>query len=84
MNADELLAAPIEALELPDGAFPVSAVIVVEYVHPGSDNSPHRRRLAWAVSDELNPWTSIGIWKFLEQHEIAAVAGFVAGPDGDD
>ncbi len=77
MNVDELLADPITAVNLPDGAFPVTACVVVEYVHPGSDNNPQRRRLAWCSSDELNPWTSIGIWEFLKQHEIAQVAGFV-------
>ena len=84
MTADELLADVIGALDLPDGAFPVTACIVIEYVHPGSDNRPDRRRLAWCASDELNPWTSIGIWEFLKQQEIAKVAGFVEGPEGDD
>lgn len=85
MTVDELLADPLAAVDLPDGAFPVTAVVVMEYVHPGSENNPHRKRLAWCASDELNPWTSIGIWEFLKQHEIAQVAGFVerGGEDED-
>lgn len=83
MTADEVLANPFVALSLPDDCIVVSAVVVVEYVEPGSDDRPDRRRLAWVASDELNPWTSIGIWEFLKQREIAAVAGFVE-PTGDD
>lgn len=84
MNVDELLADPLAAVNLPDGAFPVTAVIVVEYVDPGSDNSPERKRLAWCSSDELNPWTSIGIWEWLKQWETARVAEFVERNGDDD
>lgn len=84
LSADELLANPLDYIDLPDGAFPVSAIVVVEYVNPGSDNMPQRKRLAWNASSELNPWTSIGIWEFLKQWEIARVAGFVERGGEDD
>lgn len=84
MIATELLDGPYEALNLPENSFVVSAIVVVEYVEPNSENRPTRRRLAWCASDELNPWTSIGIWEFLKQHEVAAIAGFVEGTDGND
>lgn len=80
-SADEVVDEPREHLNLPDGSFVVSACVVVEYVEPGSDDRPDRRRLAWVASDELNPWTSIGIWEFLKQREVASIAGFVEGTD---
>lgn len=83
-SADEVISDPLSALSLIDGQFVVSAVVVVEYVEPGSDNRPDRRRLAWVASDELNPWTSIGIWEFLKQREVASIAGFVEDAGGDD
>lgn len=83
MIATELLDDPYEALHLPEGAFVVTSVVVVEYVEPNSEDRPERRRLAWCVSDELNPWTSIGIWEFLKQREVAQITGFVEGTDGD-
>lgn len=84
MTADEVLANPWQAMSLPENAIVVSAVVVVEYVEPDSEDRPDRRRLAWVASDELNPWTSIGIWEFLKQREVAQIAGFVEGTDGDD
>lgn len=83
MTADELLADPIAGVALPDGAVPVTAIVVIEYVEPASENRPERRRLGWRASDELNPWTSIGIWEFLKQHEIVNISGFVEDA-GDD
>jgi hypothetical protein len=83
MTADEVLANPWQAMSLPENAIVVSAVVVVEYVEPDSEDRPDRRRLAWVASEELNPWTSIGIWEFLKQREIAQVANFVE-PTGDD
>lgn len=72
MTVDEILADPIGALGLPDGAIPVSVVLLVEYAHPGSDNYPQRRRLAFTSDDNLPVWTSIGMMHYGVGCEMAA------------
>ncbi len=74
-TVDEILADPVAALTLPDGAIPVSVVLLVEYAEPGATERPGARRLAWTSDDDLPPWTSIGMLRFAAEAEIAQVDG---------
>lgn len=71
-TADDVLADPIKALGLPDGAVLSTAVIIVEYWEPGSDNNPGSKRLASTMDDDAAPWTVIGMCEFvkLQQHRL--------------
>lgn len=70
MTTDEILANPVLALALPEGSIPVSVMLLVEYVNPGSDNRPGARRLATISDDDMPPWTSIGMLRFAAQLEL--------------
>lgn len=73
MTVDEIIANPLAALELPDGAIPVSIIVLVEYVEPGSDDRPSARRLAMNTDDDMPPWTSMGMLQYaieLEADEV--------------
>ena len=70
MNVDEILASPIDALDLPDGAIPLSVIMLVEYAEPGADESPSCRRLAVTSDEDLPPWTSVGMLRFACELEF--------------
>jgi hypothetical protein len=74
MTVEELLADPIGACELPDGLVPLHAIVLIEYVEPGSDVSPQRSRIAKYSDDELSMWGSIGMLRFALQLELDAIA----------
>jgi len=77
-TTDEILADPIAALDLPDGAMPLSAIVLVEYARPGEDG---RKRLALVSDDDLPPWVSIGMLRFAAQLEYDAVGPGMADDD---
>lgn len=64
MTVDEILNDPTTALNLPDGAIPLSIIIVCEYAEPGSDNHPAARRLAYIGDDDIAPWQSTGMMRW--------------------
>jgi len=74
VNIDELLADPAAAAELPAGAIPLHAVVLIEYANPSSTTVPQRPRLAFTIDDDLTAWTSIGMLRFALQRELDAVA----------
>ena len=73
MTVDEILADPVAALGLPDGAIPLSIIVIAEYAEPGSDERPSARRLAMNTDDDMPPWTSIGMLRYAIQLELDAV-----------
>lgn len=81
MTVDEILADPIEALDLPEGSIPVGVVLLVEYANPGSDAWPTARRLAMMTDDNMPPWTAIGMMRFAQQREYDAVGDATDDPD---
>lgn len=75
MNTDEILSDPRSALGLDDDQVLVNVIVLGEYVDLGPDvDRPERRRLAVTSSDELEPWTSIGMLEFAKMIEHTAVA----------
>lgn len=81
MNVDDVLADPSAALELPQGAVPVSVIVLAEYVEPGSSDRPGVRRLAVAADDDLAAWSALGMLRFALQLELNEVG---AEDEGDD
>lgn len=75
MSVDDILADPVGALGLPEGAIPVSAIVLVEYLEPGSDNHPASKRLARATNEELEPWSAHGILSFAAESELRRYTG---------
>lgn len=67
MTVDEILADPIEGLNLPSGSISLHITVIVEYSEPGSDNFLARSRLALVADEDLPPWTEIGMLRFAEQ-----------------
>jgi len=84
VTVDDMLADPLAALELPDGSIPVSIVLLVEYVNPGSDNMPAARRLAVMVDEDMSPWTTLGMLRYAAQLELDAVKDRGADDGADD
>lgn len=74
MTVDEILADPIDGLNLPTGAIPLHIAVIVEYSEPGSDNFPARSRLALVADEDLPPWTEIGMLRFAEQMTLDDIA----------
>lgn len=72
-SVDEILASPLTAIELPPGAIPLHAVVIVEYAEPGSDNAPGRNRLGVISDDEMPPWSCIGMLRFAAELELDTV-----------
>lgn len=70
MTVDEILADPIASLNLPDGAIPLSVILLVEYAEPGSDTRPSARRLAMNTDDDMPPWTSAGMLRYAIELEL--------------
>ena len=74
MTVDEIVADVRNALGLSDDQVLVNVIVMGEYVDldPAAEQ-PERRRLAIQVSDELEPWTSIGMLRFAQMREDEAV-----------
>lgn len=79
MTVDEILADPVAALDLPEGAIPLSVVLLVEYAEPGAPDFPGRRRLATITDDDMPPWTSMGVLRFALELEAQSI-----DPPGDE
>ena len=76
-STDEILTDPRSALELADTDVPVSVIVLVEYIDLDPDaERPESKRLAMISSDELNPWTTIGMLEFAKLTENAAIGIF--------
>lgn len=74
MTVDEILADVRAALGLHDDQVLVNVIVLGEFVDLGPEaESPERRRLAMVSSDELEPWTSIGMLRFAQLRENDAV-----------
>lgn len=74
MTVDEIIADLPAALGLGSDAVLVNVIVMGEYVTLDQDaESPDRRRLSYIASDELEPWTSIGMLRFAQMREDDAV-----------
>lgn len=74
MTVDEVVADVRAALGLADDQVLVNVIVIGEYVDLDPDvHEPQRRRLAMQSSDELEPWTSIGMLRFAQMRENDAV-----------
>lgn len=74
MTVDEIVADIREALGLGAGDVLVNIIVMGEYVTLDQDaTNPDRRRLCYLASDELEPWTSIGMLRFAQMREDNAV-----------
>ena len=74
MTVDEIIADVRDALALTEDQVLVNVIVMGEYVDLDPDaEQPDRRRLAIQVSDELEPWTSIGMLRFAQMREDGAV-----------
>lgn len=74
MTVDEILADVRGALGLVDSEVLVNIIVIGEYVTLDENaEQPDRRRLAMHSSDELEPWTSIGMLRFAQMREDNAV-----------
>jgi hypothetical protein len=80
MTVDELLTNPVAACDLPDGAIPLHAIVLIEYAEPGSDTVPQRSRLAHYSDDEISLWTSIGMLRFALALELGSVSDIDEAP----
>lgn len=70
-TVDEALADPRAALGLSDTDIPVNIIIMAEFVTlDDAEPCPDRRRLAMMSSDELEPWTSIGMLRMGQMREM--------------
>lgn len=74
MTVDEIVDDVRQALGLSDRQVLVNVIVMGEYVDldPGAEQ-PERRRLSVQVSDELEPWTAIGMLQFCQMRENDAV-----------
>jgi len=85
MTVDEVVADVRAALGLADTDVLVNIIVIGEYVTLDQDAvSPERRRLAMHASDELEPWTSIGMLRFAQMREDNAVRDFLNDEDDDE
>lgn len=74
VNVDEVLGDVRGALGLGEDEILVNVIVLGEYVSLAADAyEPNRRRLCMVASDELEPWTSIGMLRFAQMRENAAV-----------
>jgi hypothetical protein len=73
VTVDEMLADPLAALDLPDGAIPQHAILIVEYDDPGATERPGARRLAYVADNLMSPWLSLGMLRFACELEYSDV-----------
>ena len=74
MTVDEIVADLRAALGLGDTDVLVNIIVMGEFVTLDQDaDQPDRRRLSYLASDELEPWTSIGMLRFAQMREDHAV-----------
>lgn len=77
MTVDEVAADIRAALGLTESDILVNIIVLGEYVTLDQDaDDPDRRRLAMTSSDELEPWTSIGMLRFAQMREDKAVRNY--------
>lgn len=76
----DLLGLAATAVQLPEGAIPVHAYVIVEYENPGSDDSPDTPRVIRDFDASLSPWARIGLLRWMLQEELNLIA---AAPDVD-
>lgn len=79
----DVLGLAATAVQLPDGAIPVHAYVIVEYENPGSEDSPGTPRLVahWDLS--FSPWARIGLLRWMLQEELNLIATALI-VDGDE
>jgi hypothetical protein len=78
MNVDDLLANP--GASLPQGAIPVHALVIIEYVNPSDDDDPCS--LYVDGDDALMSWQAGGmLLGALDRERVNAVTGFVNEDD---
>lgn len=74
MTVDEIIADVRTALGLDPDEILVNVIVLGEFVTLSPDaDSPERRRLAFQASEELEPWTSIGMLRFAQMQEHRAI-----------
>lgn len=77
MTVDEIVADIRDALSLGNDDVLVNIIVMGEYVTLDQDaEHPDRRRLAYLASDELEPWTSIGMLRWAQMREDAAITRY--------
>ncbi len=70
MNVDEIVADVRVGLGLTENEVLVNIIVMAEYVDLRPDAyAPNRRRLAFVSSDELEPWTAIGMMEYGKMRE---------------
>lgn len=62
------------AASLPAGAIPIHAYVIIEYEHPGSDDSPEVPRVVQIHDSGFPIWGRIGLLQFSLQLELDAVS----------
>lgn len=83
MNVDDVVADVRAALELNDDDVLVNVIVVGEYITLAEDaENPDRRRLAYLSSDELEPWTAIGMLRYVQMLEDQAIGDYLE--EGED
>jgi len=76
MTVDEIAANIREALGLDDDEVLVNVIVMGEYVTLAAGAAyPERRRISMISSDELEPWSSIGMLRFAQMREDAKLRG---------
>lgn len=63
-SVDEILANPMKAIDIPDGAIPVHAIVIIEYANPGADYRPELGRLGWCADTTNSLWNELGMLEF--------------------
>jgi hypothetical protein len=82
VTVDEIIADVRDALGLEPDEILVNVIVLGEYVTLASDAvSPERRRLAFQASEELEPWTSIGMLRFAQMQEHRAIGQMLDDED---
>lgn len=71
MTVDEIADDIRTALGLTSEEILVNVIVLGEFVTLDQEaEHPERRRMAIQVSDELEPWTSIGMLRFAQMREM--------------
>ena len=74
ISVDDVLKDPSGVIGLPEGAVPMHAIVIVSYMTPGSERSPHLERIGMASDDALSSHASIGMLRYALQRDLNAVA----------
>lgn len=84
MVPDGFLDSAASMVDLPDGAIPTHAYLIVEYENPGSDDSPETPRIVQAGDECLSLWGSLGLLQYAHQTQLLAIAKMVDVDDDPD